>query len=105
MSEKEAGKSASQKSSLHLKKERINSGKLNLTESDSAEKKPGRKVSTISSKLEMGSAKGRKVSGFGKSSKYCDVLISLCSQHWCCCYKYSRFYSKLHLEIKDTLGR
>lgn len=73
--EKDPGKSAPAKSSLHVKKERTNSGKSNLADLDASEKKLGRKVSVASSKVEVGSAKARKTSNFARGSKYWLMLL------------------------------
>ncbi|XP_065057122.1 androglobin-like isoform X2 [Rhopilema esculentum] len=63
----DAAKVTHSKSSSHLKKERTNSGKSNLAETDLLEKKVSRKVSVASSKNELGSARGRKSSKMEKA--------------------------------------
>ena len=73
--EKEPIKVIASKSNLHLKKERINSGKSSLAEPDALDKKVGRKVSVASSRVEGGSAKGRKMSNFARSSMYHSTII------------------------------
>ena len=74
----DVAKATHSKSSSHLKKERINSGKSNLAETDLLEKKISRKVSVASSKNELGSARGRKSSKMEKACMFLFELFDSC---------------------------